>query len=113
MENIPTIDFAEYQRGGFDAIDQPALVEACEDHGFFLLTNHGLEDVVTNTDHIKEFILGADAKTYNQIKEHIEKQRDKYTQKPITVDATEEEIEAGAAKTYDVPIQFDQSNFFA
>jgi isopenicillin N synthase-like dioxygenase len=49
MENIPTIDFAKYQRGGFDAIDQPALVEACEDHGFFLLTNHGLEDVVTNT----------------------------------------------------------------
>jgi isopenicillin N synthase-like dioxygenase len=49
MENIPTIDFAEYQRGGFDAIDQPALVEACEDHGFFLLTNHGLENVVTNT----------------------------------------------------------------
>jgi isopenicillin N synthase-like dioxygenase len=49
MENIPTIDFAEYQRGGFHAIDQPALVEACEDHGFFLLTNHGLEDVVTNT----------------------------------------------------------------
>ena len=70
------------------------------------------EDVVTNTDHIKEFILGADAKTYNQIKDHIEKQRDKYTQKPITVDATEEEIAAGAAKTYDVPIQFDQSNFF-
>ena len=49
MENIPTIDFAAYQKGGFAAIDQQALVEACEDHGFFILTNHGLEDVVTST----------------------------------------------------------------
>ena len=70
------------------------------------------EDIVTNADHIKEFILGADAKTYNQIKDHIEKQRDKYTQKPIRVKATKEEIEAGASEEYDVPIQFDQSNFF-
>jgi len=70
------------------------------------------EEVVTNKNHIKEFILGADAKTYNQIKAHVESQRDKYTQKPIEVEATDEEIEAGAPKTFTVPIQFDQSNFF-
>ena len=70
------------------------------------------EEVVTNKNHIKEFILGADAKTYNQIKTHVELQRDKYTQKPIEVKATDEEIEAGAPETFTVPIQFDQSNFF-
>lgn len=70
------------------------------------------EEVVTNPAHIKEFILGADAKTYNQIKAHVEAQRDKYSQKPIEVNATDEEIEAGAPATFTVPIQFDQSNFF-
>ncbi len=70
------------------------------------------EEAVTNTAHIKEFILGADAKTYNQIRAHVEAQRDKYTQKPVEVKATDEEIEAGAPTTFTVPIQFDQSNFF-
>ena len=70
------------------------------------------EEVVTNPAHIKEFILGADAKTYNQIKAHVEAQRDKYTQKPVEVKATDEEIEAGAPTVFTVPIQFDQSNFF-
>ena len=31
----------------------------------------------------------------------------------MTVQATDEEIEAGAPKTFEVPISFDQSNFFA
>ena len=70
------------------------------------------EEAVTNPAHIKEFILGADAKTYNQIRAHVEAQRDKYTQKPVEVQATDEEIEAGAPTTFTVPIQFDQSNFF-
>ncbi len=70
------------------------------------------EETVTNPAHIKEFILGADAKTYNQIRAHVEAQRDKYTQKPVEVKATDEEIEAGAPTTFTVPIQFDQSNFF-
>ena len=70
------------------------------------------EEAVTNSAHIKEFILGADAKTYNQIRAHVEAQRDKYTQKPVEVKATDEEIEAGAPTTFTVPIQFDQSNFF-
>ena len=30
----------------------------------------------------------------------------------LPVDATPEEIEAGASKTYEIPIVFDQSNFF-
>ena len=72
----------------------------------------GSEEAVVNPVHIKEFIENTDAKVFNQIKDHIEKQRDKYTQKPIRVKATKEEIEAGASEEYDVPIQFDQSNFF-
>ncbi|MBV26964.1 MAG: hypothetical protein CMQ13_02745 [Gammaproteobacteria bacterium] len=43
MQNIPVIDFQAFSHGGLAAIDQAALVEACEDHGFFLLTNHGCD----------------------------------------------------------------------
>ena len=41
MQNIPVIDLQAFREGGLPAIDQDALVEACEDHGFFLLINHG------------------------------------------------------------------------
>jgi hypothetical protein len=39
--------------------------------------------------------------------------KDKFTQKPVKLEATAEEMEQGAPKTYEMPIVFDQSNFFA
>ena len=72
----------------------------------------GEDEAVTNPKYLREFLEGAEAKTYNQIADHIKEQKDKFTQKPLTVEATAEEREAGAAPTYEVPITFDQSNFF-
>ena len=48
MQNIPIIDLRAFREVGpaaFDtaAIDKSALVEACEDHGFFLSVNHGCD----------------------------------------------------------------------
>jgi isopenicillin N synthase-like dioxygenase len=48
MQNIPVIDLQAFREVGpaaFDtaAIDKAALVEACEDHGFFFLVNHGCD----------------------------------------------------------------------
>ena len=48
MQSIPVIDFKAFKAGGLAAIDQEALVEACEDHGFFLLSNHGCETQVND-----------------------------------------------------------------
>lgn len=70
------------------------------------------EDPVKNPQHIREFVENADAKVYNAIKSHVEKIKDQFTTQPMKVEATEEEIKAGAPKTYEVPIVFDQSNFF-
>jgi hypothetical protein len=70
------------------------------------------EDPVKNPAHIREFVENADAKVYNAIKKHIEELKDKFTTKPFKVESTPEEIKAGAPATYDVPIVFDQSNFF-
>ena len=70
------------------------------------------QEAVVNPAHIKEFIENTDAKVFNQIKNHIESQKKKFEQQPLEVEATEEEIEAGADKTYKIPIVFDQGNFF-
>ena len=67
---------------------------------------------VTNRIHLTEFLSNCEAKTFNQIQEHIKDQRAKFTQAPVDVEATEEEIAAGAPKVYSIPVTFDQSNFF-
>ena len=73
---------------------------------------YGEETPVTNGQHIREFVENADATVYNAIKKHVEDLKDRFSTKPLTVEATAEEIKAGAPKTFEVPIVFDQSNFF-
>lgn len=46
MHDIPTLDLARFRRGELNANDQAQLAAACEDHGFFLLTGHGLDHVI-------------------------------------------------------------------
>ena len=68
---------------------------------------------VLETEFIHEFIDNADRRTFELIKEHLEKQRQEFEIKPFIVDATPEEIEQGVPSTYEIPITFDNSNFFA
>jgi hypothetical protein len=68
---------------------------------------------VTEPMFIKEFIDNADKEFYNQITEHLELQKSKFQVKPLRVVAEPEEVEAGAPQEFEVPITFDQSNFFA
>jgi len=68
---------------------------------------------VTDPAHIKEFIENAEQKFYTQITEHIEKQKQKFSVKPMTVKTEQEDIDKGAPVSFEVPIMFDQSNFFA
>jgi len=70
------------------------------------------EDVVTDRNHIKEFIANTDKGLFEKVTNHIEAQREKFQIKPLIVDATPEELEAGVPATYEVPVTFDQSNFF-
>lgn len=70
------------------------------------------EDVVTDKLHIQQFIQNADKKFYSSVVESMESQKKKFTLEPITVDATEEEIKEGAPKKWEMPVSFDQSNFF-
>ena len=70
------------------------------------------DDVVTDQAHIKEFIANTDKGLFESVTNHIEEQRSKFQVKPLVVDATPEEIEAGVPETYEVPVTFDQSSFF-
>jgi hypothetical protein len=45
--------------------------------------------------------------------EHVTKQRESFSIKPIRVTSTPDDIKAGAPATFEVPVTFDQSNFFA
>jgi len=67
---------------------------------------------VTNNVHIDEFVKNADKDFYNHVLAHIETQRDLFVLEPLKVTSSEEDIAAGAPKEYEVPITFDQSNFF-
>jgi len=68
---------------------------------------------VTNPNHIKEFVDNTDKEFYKSLTEHLDEQRNKFQIEPIKVTATQDEVAAGAPETYEVPITFDQSNFFA
>jgi hypothetical protein len=69
--------------------------------------------MVTDPSHISEFIANADKNFYNAVIEHVTKQRESFAIKPMKIDSTPEDIKAGAPKQFEVPVTFDQSNFFA
>ena len=71
------------------------------------------ETSVTNQDHISEFIDNVDKEFFKDITDHLEEQRIKFAIEPIKVSSSDEDIAAGAPVTWEVPITFDQSNFFA
>lgn len=70
------------------------------------------DEVVTNKQHIEDFIRNADKSFFNAITKHLEEEKKKFTLKPLIAHASPEEIAQGVPATYEVPITFDQSNFF-
>ena len=70
------------------------------------------DTVVTSQQHISEFIDNVDKEFFKDITDHLESQRKKFAIEPIKVESNEEDIAAGVPKTWEVPITFDQSNFF-
>tara|TARA_B100000029_G_C17484783_1_gene926820 strand:+ start:32 stop:970 length:939 start_codon:yes stop_codon:yes gene_type:complete len=71
------------------------------------------DQIVVDRKHIEEFIANADREFYTAIVNHLEVERNKFVLEPIKMDATEEELKQGANAHYEVPVSFDQSNFFA
>jgi len=74
--------------------------------------NDGEPIIVSDQKHIFDFIKNADKQFFNQIQKHLEGEKEKFQIKPLTAEASPEEIEKGVPATYEVPITFDNSNFF-
>jgi len=70
------------------------------------------EGKVNDKRHIKDFFDNADNSTFDKILKHLEKMRDESKIKPLIIKASPEEIEQGVPEEYEIPITFDQSNFF-
>ena len=68
---------------------------------------------VTDKKQIKEFVDNTSKEFFSAIMEHLEENRKRFQLAPQKVTATEEEVKQGAPETYEVPIAFDSSNFFA
>ena len=68
---------------------------------------------VSDPAHIKEFITNADKEFYNAVVNHVTSQRAGFSIKPVQITSTEEDLKAGAPVKFEVPVTFDQSNFFA
>tara|TARA_A100001015_G_scaffold142626_1_gene158236 strand:- start:2584 stop:3507 length:924 start_codon:yes stop_codon:yes gene_type:complete len=72
----------------------------------------GDPDAVTNPAYLKDFLDNCEASVFNEISACIKAQKEAFAIKPVTIQSDEEEIKAGAPETFEVPITFDQSNFF-
>ena len=68
---------------------------------------------VTDKTQIKEFVDNVSKQFFSAIMEHLEENRKRFQLAPQKVISTEEEVKEGAPETYEVPIAFDSSNFFA
>lgn len=68
--------------------------------------------VVTDRQQIIDFCNKADTKTIKEIEEKISHLKVQAQTPPLKIKATEEQIKKGVPSTYEVPITFDQSNFF-
>ena len=67
---------------------------------------------VTDRQQIIEFCEKADTKTIKEIEEKLSALRVQAQTPPLKIKATEEQIKAGVPTSFEVPITFDNSNFF-
>ena len=67
---------------------------------------------VVDAKQIKDFVDNANAKNINQIQKQLGEVRSQTQLPPLTINATEEQIRKGVPATYQIPITFDNSNFF-
>lgn len=69
-------------------------------------------DVVQDPKFIREFLKNSDKEIFKKVQNHIESMKLRTGVQPLTIISTPELIEKGAPENYQLPISFDNSNFF-
>jgi hypothetical protein len=67
---------------------------------------------VTDARYISEFVNNADKEIFDVVQNHLNSLKEKNELKPLKFETTEEQQAVGAPKTYEVPINFNDSDFF-
>jgi hypothetical protein len=67
---------------------------------------------VTDARYISEFVNNADKEIFDVVQNHLNSLKVTNELKPLKFETTEEQQVAGAPKTYEVPINFNDSDFF-
>lgn len=70
-------------------------------------------NTVVDKAQIRDFCDNCDARVINEIQDELARIRAQAQIKPLTLKSTEEQIKKGAPASYEVPVTFDSSNFFA
>ena len=70
-------------------------------------------NTVVDKAQIKDFCDNCDAKVINEIQDELARIRSQAQIKPVKLQSTEDQIKKGAPTSYEVPVTFDSSNFFA
>lgn len=111
---LPGTTFTEEQKTQRYAQAYKALTEL----NFEMLSNSFSKietpagDIVTDSKQITEFLQNADSVFVNEVQEGMIQIRNQAQIKPLKMKSTEEQIKKGAPVTFDVPLTFDNSNFF-
>ncbi len=69
-------------------------------------------DTVVDRAQIIEFCNKTDSKTINEIQDKLSELRLQAQMAPLKIKSTEEQIKKGAPASFEVPVTFDNSNFF-
>jgi len=67
---------------------------------------------VTDARYISEFVNNADKEIFDVVQNHLNELKKNNELKPLKFETTEEQRAAGAPETYEVPINFNDSDFF-
>ena len=70
-------------------------------------------NTVVDKAQIKDFCDNCDAKVINEIQDELARIRSQAQIKSVKLQSTEDQIKKGAPTSYEVPVTFDSSNFFA
>lgn len=67
---------------------------------------------VTDARYISEFINNADKEIFDVVQKHLTTLKENNELKPLKFETTEEQRAAGAPESYEIPINFNDSDFF-
>jgi hypothetical protein len=108
-DTIPDDRKIEMFQQSFAILTKVTVDMMCE--GIYKIATPDTE--VTDKKFIQEFVNNSDKVVFEKINEHLSEMKKLNDLKPLVCSTSEEQQAQGAPATYEIPINFNQSDFFA